>query len=141
MRPIPHSAALAVLLSLLCLSAAQAGERTYRWVDDKGRVHYSDVKSENGEQVQVKPGGTITATGKDAPEAVAARQLECQRKKDAVALYNSSAEINETDNLGRNRTYTALERQQLIDRTQQAARVACSMPGVIDAVPGDAPKS
>ncbi|MES2885695.1 MAG: DUF4124 domain-containing protein [Pseudomonadota bacterium] len=131
MRPALPLAVVSAALGLLCLSAAQAGEKTYRWVDDKGRAHYSDVKSEKGEQVQVKPGSSITATPKDAPDA-AARQLDCQRRRDQVALYKSSADINETDHLGRSRTYTAAERQQLIDRSEQAAETACSQPGVID---------
>lgn len=138
MRPTLSLVTAAAALSLLCLGAAQAGEKTYRWLDEKGRVHYSDVKSEKGEQVQVKPGSSITATPKDAPDAVAARQLDCQRRRDQVSLYKSSADINETDNLGRSRTYTAAERQQLIDRSEQAAQTACSQPGVIDV--GNAPQ-
>ena len=134
---LPH-AIVAAAFGLLCLGAAQAGEKTYRWVDERGRVHYSDVQSEKGEQVQVKPGGTITATTKDTAETVAARQRDCQRRRDQVALYKSSADINETDSLGRSRTYTAAERQQLIDRSEQAAQTACSQPGVIDV--GNAPQ-
>lgn len=132
MHPTLSQASVAAALSLLCLGAVQAGEKTYRWVDEKGRVHYSDVKSEKGEQVQVKPGSSITATPKDAAETIAARQLECQRRREQVALYKASNDINETDNLGRSRTYTAEERQQLIDRSEQAAKAACSQPGMTD---------
>ena len=133
MRPHLHPALIAALLSVVSLGAVEAGERTYRWTDDKGRVHYSDVKSAEGEQVQVRPGGRIAPAPKISPDTVAQRQQECQRKKDQVELYNSSAEINETDSLGNSRTFTMEERRQLIERTQQQATVACSQPGLPDA--------
>lgn len=140
MRPTLSQASAAAALSLLCLAAVQAGEKTYRWIDEKGRVHYSDVKSAKGEQVQVKPGGSITTTPKGAAETIAARQLECQRRREQVALYKTSTDINETDNLGRSRSYTAAERQQLIDRSEQAAETACSQPGVIDTGNASSPR-
>ncbi|MES2683373.1 MAG: DUF4124 domain-containing protein [Pseudomonadota bacterium] len=133
MRPHLHPAVIAALLSVLSLTVAEAGERTYRWTDDKGRVHYSDVKSAQGEQVQVKPGGRIAPTPKISSDLVALRQQECQRRKDQVELYNSSAEINETDSLGNSRTFSMEERRQLIERAQQQAAAACSQPGLPDA--------
>ena len=115
---------LSVVLGLL-LSTAQAGEHTYRWTDANGRVHYSDVKNPNSEQVQVKPGQAVSATPKAVTEAAAARQLDCQRKRDQLAAYSKSSDINETDSLGNTRTFTAAERQALIDRTQQQVQLAC----------------
>lgn len=117
-------------LSVLLLSGVQAGERTYRWVDDKGRVHYSDVPREKSERVEIKPGSSIQAAPKDSPDALAAKQLECQRKKDQLAVYSSSAEINETDGLGRSRTYSAEEKAQLVERTRQQMTVLCDAAGV-----------
>lgn len=130
MQSAIRSAVLAASLALLLVQAAGAGERTYRWIDEKGRVHYSDVKSEKSQQVEVKPGSGVSDTPKESPATVAARQLECQRKRDQVSIYNSSAQISETDSLGNIRTYSAAERQQLIDRAQQAAQAACNQPGV-----------
>ncbi|MDO9452287.1 MAG: DUF4124 domain-containing protein [Stagnimonas sp.] len=129
MRPVLCHLALAASLAFAGLQAAHAGERTYRWVDEKGRVHYSDVKSEKGQQVEVKPGSGVSETPKDSPATLAARQLDCQRKKDQVSVYNSSSKISETDNLGNTRTYSDEERQKLIDRAQQQAQTACSQPG------------
>ena len=122
--------AAALSLSVLLLSGVQAGERTYRWVDDKGRVHYSDVPREKSERVEIKPGSSIQAAPKDSPDAFAAKQLECQRKKDQLAVYSSSAEINETDGLGRSRTYSAEEKAQLVERTRQQMTVLCEAAGV-----------
>lgn len=130
MRSALRSALAAVSLGLLMTQGAAAGERTYRWVDEKGRVHYSDVKNEKSRQIDVKPGSGISDTPKESAATVAARQLDCQRKRDQVSIYNSSAQISETDSLGNTRTYSAEERQLLIDRAQQAAQVACGQPGV-----------
>ncbi len=130
-----------VSLACLWLTAAHAGEKTYRWSDAQGRVHYSDVKSEqHGEQVQIKPGSSIQSTRKDSPATIAARQLECQRRKDQVAIYSSSAEITETDNLGNSHSYSAAERLQLLERTQNQMQEACAQPGAKTAAAGDAPK-
>lgn len=135
---------LAALLGCLLLSAAEAaGGKTYRWIDQKGRVHYSDVKAEkNSEQIQIRPGSSITAAPKDTLETIASRQLECQRRKDQLAVYSSSAEITETNALGKSRAYTATERQQLLERTQTQADEACSQSGAVNSVTdGNAPRS
>lgn len=134
MNPILGFAAAALAFSGLLLQTVQAAERsTYRWIDDKGRVHFSDVRSEKGQPVQVKPGSGISNVPKDSPAAIAARQQECQRKKEQVAVYNSSAQISETDNLGNTRSYSPQERQKLIDRAEQQAQVACNAPGTVAA--------
>lgn len=125
MRVSLSGSVLALLTVLLWSGAAAAGDRTYRWTDAQGRVHYSDVRNEKGEPVEVKPGRGIDKAPKDSPAAVAARQVECQRRKDQVLVYNSSAQISETDSLGNTRTYTPEERQKLIDRAQQQVLEAC----------------
>lgn len=126
---------LSAVLGLLW-GTAQAGERTYRWVDASGRVHYGDVKTANSEQVQVKPGQAVSATPKAVTEAAAARQLDCKRKQDQLAAYSNSSEINETDSLGNTRTFTAAERQALIERTKQQVQFACEpSPATADNAP------
>jgi hypothetical protein len=128
MRPLRVLPALPLLLALV--AGAAAGERTYRWVDEKGRVHYSDMPNPRGERVQVSPGSRVQATPKDGAESLAARQLECQRKKDQLTVYSSSAEITETDSLGRTRSYTADEKVQLLERTRQQMTETCTAAGM-----------
>ncbi len=132
MRPDIRPMTLAVALGLALLASAQAGDRTYRWVDDKGRVHFSDIKTANGgERVQVKPARPIQSAPVDqSPAAVAARQSECQRKRDQAALYSGSAEIKETDSIGNSRIFTPAERQKLVERAEEQVRIACNQPGV-----------
>ena len=69
--------------------------------------------------------------------SAAARQLDCQRKRDQLTAYSNSSDINETDSLGNTRTYTAVERQALIERTKQQVQFACEPPA---ATPDHAPK-
>lgn len=131
MRSVLRPITLLLTSSVLLLQAAQAGDRTYRWTDEKGRVHYSDVKNDKGERVEVKPGSGVSVTSKDSPATIATRQLDCQRKTDKVTIYNNSSQINETDGLGNTKTYSDEERQQLINRAQELAQTACSQPGVV----------
>lgn len=133
----PHSRLLMLSAALgLLLSTAQAGD-TYRWTDESGRVHYSDVKNPKSEQVKVKPGQAVSATPKAVTEAAAARQLDCKRKQDQLAAYSNSSDINETDSLGNTRTFTAVERQALIERTKQQVQFACEP---LTTTPDNAPK-
>ncbi len=136
-----HAIRAAVVLSLFAVLSVQAGERTYRWKDDKGRIHYSDLPSKKGERVEIKPGSRIQAPAKDSPEAIASRQLECQRKKDQLTVYSSSAEINETDSLGRSRAYSAEEKQQLVERTRQQMETLCKTVGASIAAAADDEKA
>jgi len=119
MRALP----LISLLGLLVLSSVQAGGSTYRWVDERGRVHYSDIPVPSAEQVDIKPGSGISASpGKVTAASMA---VECQRRKDQLTSYNSAQEITETDALGKTRSYTAAERVQLLNRVQQQVQEAC----------------
>lgn len=126
MRHLLRAVTLGLCLGFLLLQPAHAGERTYRWTDERGRVHYSDVKNDKGEQVTVKPASGAASTPKTPTGSTAGRQLECQQKKDQLSVYSSSLQITETDSLGNSRTYTAAERQKLIDGTQQQMLALCS---------------
>lgn len=130
MRPAIFDFTLALSLSVGLLGAAHASERTYRWIDAQGRVHYSDVKSEKGEPVEIRPGSRITNLPKHSPANAASQQLECQRRKDQLALYNSASDVSETDSLGNTRTYTAEERAKLIEKAQQQQQAACGQTGL-----------
>jgi len=142
MRQLPRPVMFVLCVGGLLFQLAHGGERTYRWTDEKGRVHYSDMKSEKSEQVEVKPGSGVYSAPKDSPAAIAARQLDCQRKRDQLTVYGSSSEITETDSLGNTRTYSAAERQKLLERTQQQVDAACNPTATnADGASGNAPQS
>ena len=97
-----------ILLSLLPVAAAQDDQRSYRWVDEHGVVHYGDTLPPNvaelEKQVLNDQGITVDVMrGKKTDEEIAAerRQLELeqerelQRRADAalLATYLSVEEI------------------------------------------------
>lgn len=115
---------VALMLSLVLLPLAQAGGKTYRWTDDRGRVHYGDIAVPHSEQIEIRPGSGIRAA---VPEAAALQPTqECQRLKDQLASYSSAQEITETDALGKTRSYTGAERQQLLDHVQKQVQEVCT---------------
>lgn len=118
---------LIVSLSLALLSSTHAagnGKHTYRWTDEKGRVHYSDVPAPKSERVDVKATGKVSAV---PPEVAAAeaRARECQRRKDQLASYNSAAEVTETDSLGNTRSFSEAEKKKLVERISQQMKDVC----------------
>lgn len=122
MRTLP----IALLLGVVLLPVAQAGGKTYRWTDEKGRVHYGDISAPRSEQVEIRQGSGITAAVPTAAETAAAAQAEeCKRRKDQLTSYSSAEEITETDAFGKTRSYTATERKQLVQRVQQQMQEAC----------------
>lgn len=123
MRTLP----IVLMLGVVLLPVAQAGGKTYRWTDEKGRVHYGDISAPRAEQVEIRQGSGITVPAPTATEIAAASQAqECKRRKDELASYDSAQEITETDALGKSRSFTAAERQQLLQRVQQQVQEACA---------------
>lgn len=116
---------LPLLLVPQLMLGLQAGEaKTYRWVDDKGRVHYSDVAAPQAEQVLVKPGSGVQGVARPDPNAEA-KSSECARLRERLNTYEAASTITETDALGKQRTYNDAERQQLLDQTREQAQAAC----------------
>lgn len=78
-----------VLIFIVIASAAMAETTLYRWVDDQGRVHYSDRPRADAQQVQI--GEPMTYTER-RPQAPPARTPDTQRSfepADSFAGYNS----------------------------------------------------
>lgn len=116
---------LSLLLASSLLSGLQASEaKTYRWVDDKGRVHYSDVAAPKSEQVLVKPGSGVQGVARPDLNAEE-KAAECTRLRERLTTYESASTITETDALGKQRTYTDAERQKLLNLTREQVQGAC----------------
>lgn len=114
-----------LLLTLQLVPVLQASEaKTYRWVDEKGRVHYSDVAAPKAEQVLVKPGSGVTGVAK-SEDAAGGRAEECKLLRERLTTYETASTITETDALGKQRTYTDAERQKLLTLTREQAQAAC----------------
>ncbi|MGE5639777.1 MAG: DUF4124 domain-containing protein [Clostridia bacterium] len=77
------SLAVAAGLAALLLGAS-ADAQLYRWVDEKGKVQYSDVPppSAKGSKVDtVKPPAPATSAAPKAPENLKADEAEFQRRR------------------------------------------------------------
>ena len=101
-----------------------AEKNTYRWTDEKGRTHFSDVPAPKSERLDIKRNGRVKAV---TPDVIAAenKARECKRRQDQRAGYRNAMEITETDALGNQRNYTEAERVQLIERTEQQVKELC----------------
>ena len=121
--------ALLLVLPLLPGVAGAEGRSTYRWVDDKGRVHYSDLPASQGrsvEELQVKPGSGPAKVPDQSRAAVEKRARECEQRTGQLAAYEASSGISETDGLGNTRTYSADERARLLERTRAKVAEVCA---------------
>jgi hypothetical protein len=113
-----------VILALAAGAATAQEKNTYRWKDEKGRTHYSDVAAPRSEKLDIKPNGKVNAL---TPAQRAAENMgrECQRRRDQLASYLQAGDITETDALGNSRSYTEQEKQQLIERVKEQVKEYC----------------
>jgi hypothetical protein len=75
---------LLISLLLVCFSAT-AG--IYKWVDENGKVHYSDTEVEGAEQVELPKPVTYTPTTRDSSSADADKNAEQKEKDKEVPGY------------------------------------------------------
>lgn len=65
-----------LLINLLSFSSIALGE-VYRWVDDKGKVHFGDrPQGTQAQKVKIKPPPPDAATSQDAPTRESFKKLE-----------------------------------------------------------------
>lgn len=112
-----------VLGGALC-PAGYASGKLYRWVDAQGQAHFSDQP--HGDAQPFDPHlPTVGGDKQPAADAVTVDAKACSQRQAELARYRKASSITETDSLGKIHTYTADERQQLIDRTKAAVTSAC----------------
>lgn len=115
-----------MLLAMLNSSASLAASTTYRWVDEKGQIHYGDAMPNNqsgmghaeldaqGRVVKRAPRTRLTETERRQRELEAERQRELEREREAQARHDqallSTYTSEEEIDLTRDR---ALELEQL----------------------------
>ena len=51
-------------------------DEIYRWVDEDGQVHYSDVPRDGAEQVELEPGSDILRSGGQRSAAAAGSRTD-----------------------------------------------------------------
>lgn len=126
-------ARLLLLFALITAAAgaAVAGDRVYRWTDARGHLHFGDTPAPDAQAVQEvnTRTGTKTDVGgpvDDSDEAAAARRADqCAARKAQYETYLRSTRLVEKDSLGREREYTAEERDRLLALTQEEIARVC----------------
>ena len=77
-------------LVLVCFTAT-AG--IYKWMDDDGKIHYSDQETEGAEQIKLSKEVTYTPS---KPKAVATKKAKPQQKFSYTSISIISPKMNET---------------------------------------------
>jgi hypothetical protein len=125
------------VLTLVVLAAlagsALAADTVYRWTDENGRLHYSDLPSGNAkaamERVDVRTGTATKAEPpppEDAQAAATQKAEKCAVKRAQFKSYTSAIRLVEKDALGREHEYTSDERDALIAKTQSEIDQLCA---------------
>lgn len=119
---------VALAVSLIFVCAAASAAEVYKWRDKEGRLHYGD-KPKHGaaETVDMAPG---SGTGQPSPATAErqARDAECQQKKAQLESWRKAPSLSEVDNLGKQREYSAAEREQFLAMRQKQVDELCARP-------------
>jgi hypothetical protein len=116
-----------LLAGLLAGAQALAEPPTmYRWVDKDGHVHYDDSGQAPGSR-PVNPRLMNSDGGAPPPAqaAAAGKQGDCKAKSDEYARYKGAASITETDAMGNVHTYSAEERDKVVEHKRDELVAQC----------------
>ncbi|MCG8435415.1 MAG: DUF4124 domain-containing protein [Gammaproteobacteria bacterium] len=127
-----------LIIALACTTSMPAFAQVYRWVDEDGKVHYSDKPVENAERVEMRVTQPETPAPAEQPEEssgsaidqqianeadpVKKAELEllkqrCRRAQELLDSYNSAPFLEETLSDGTKRRLppeeTAAEKQRV----------------------------
>lgn len=123
-----------LLVGLCWLGMASA--EIYRWVDEKGQVHYSDRPNPKVRQIAVEIGDANT--GKyvvpedtaDAESGEAAvqrtRAEQCKLAQERLASYRTASSVVRRDEAGEETEIGPDEKVQLIVKTEQQVKALCT---------------
>lgn len=98
----------------------------YRWVDERGRVHFSDQRGSGADSIEVKPGSGAPPA---ADETQVRQSPECLRRKSQLEAYRNAATVVETDALGHSHEYDPAEKARLLQLSEQQVLKACGGSG------------
>ncbi len=147
-KPMKRLSSALVLLLLLYGITTQAAT-VYRWVDEKGRVHFSDQPRGNGVQtVQVRPTPPATAVAKETsappPEARSVAQMDkggrpvrearrqrkarhknCQIARDNLERNLSIARLYRVGPDGERHYLSEAEREAVLEKSRRQVKAWC----------------
>jgi hypothetical protein len=136
--------AIAALAGLLLAGSASAG--VYKWVDQDGKVHYSDKPVAGAEEQKIKApgvssGGSEPAEGGGAgagaagdantnqdPEVAGVRTEQCALAQKRLQSYENAGTINRDDGSGKQVALTADQRVDVIVQARREVNSLCGGP-------------
>lgn len=116
------------ILPLLLSSVLAHAGQVYKWVDEKGRVHYGDKPEAAAKKLDVKPS---SGPAKEPAEAGASTGNkpqsagECEQKRTQLAAYENAPSVIEKNVFGVEREFTDAEKQKLIEMTRKQIQELC----------------
>jgi len=115
------------LLALMLLGGIASAQATtvYRWVDERGRVHYGDQRGHGASSIEVTPGSGVVKPAAEPDNDRTARSQECERRKSQLEAYRGATTVMETDALGQRHEFNADEKTRLLQITEQQVQLAC----------------
>ncbi len=85
-------ARLTMVLLLISLSSVALSTTLYRWVDDEGRIHFSDQPQEGAEEVTVRSPSTFESQKAPVQRPQAPREQEKAFKYESIAVVQPTSE-------------------------------------------------
>ncbi|HEX7964625.1 MAG TPA: DUF4124 domain-containing protein [Gammaproteobacteria bacterium] len=140
---IKISIAAALAASLLTMGAARADTPIYKWVDDKGQVHYStEPHSGQAQQLEIKNSGTLPNPGDAPPPGTPAAPASpandaklvapkpedspaCKAGRDRLFKYLHADSLYQLDDKGNKQPLPPAEKQKALDEARAYIVQAC----------------
>lgn len=122
--------AVLMALSLMLIAGVAHADKIYRWTGSDGKVYYGDLPPSGARDIRGfdrRAGTSASATPAETetPDQQAAREVECASKRSQLNTYKNATRLVEKDSLGREREFTAAEREQIVARTQADLESQC----------------
>lgn len=112
---------LTVALVVGVVATPAQADKVYRWVDEKGKVHYGDRPAQGAEQLKLRrPGQAVPSAPADESPSE-----QCLQAQQQLREYQGAERIVERDALGNERQYSPEQHAQLIARTQDKVQELC----------------
>ena len=128
----------ASLLALACMSVALADRPIYKWVDDKGQVHYSTVPhSDKAQQLGIEntatphAGTDVTPVATTAPsdaELTASKPTDppaCKFGRDRLTKYLQASKLYSTDDKGNKTQLSDADKKKALDDAREYVKETC----------------
>jgi Domain of unknown function (DUF4124) len=133
MRVKPLFVIPAVMLSFALSASLQAGERVYKWVDEKGVVHFTQQPptTRKSETLEVRKGYSEPTKAEPTKEpteeekAAAAAAEFCKKARENLVIVSAEGEVRRKDEYGSSTVMSEEEKNLEKKRAQTAIDQHC----------------